>query len=1041
MTLSPTWIGLFEWSATICELAGHWFVQSTLLIAAGLLAGRLFANRGPAFASAIYRTTLVAAFLCPIVTWCLAQFGMTLGITALPELRVAAVELVAVTRMVEAPAAAPPVRTTPSAPREPAIAPLHGNDVASSAPDAMMSARGGMPAPERMPEAPVMAAVAQGPEAGAPEPAAAETAAAPEPFASAAPTVELVEVVEMVPTTVLRPWTALLVGFLAVSWLMITALFLLRVVFAHIHLLSLRRAAHPAPAEQQQICWQVAEKLGVWPPVVLTSPFVAGPCLAGVIRPAILLPDELPELPLATVFVHELAHLRRRDCLWNVVRQVVCAVLFFQPLAWRLSRRLEVSAEEVCDDHVVEHGADRGTYADILVSLAERTLLPASSAVVPLVTFRSLLGRRVARILDRTRRLSLSISLTALALILAGGLAATLGTGVLGPAGRGVPAGAEANEKSESIAAGERESATTSSDREADAAKADVATTTDGPATAAGAPTDDVELHYRGRVVDTDDKPVAGAKIFFHYWLQGAAPRGDLSPLAVTDADGAFDFSTKTSDFDPLSDNSRYLCGIVATAEGYGFAHGWSIAFETTGEARKHLPQQVLDHMKNYLQRDQLDEPPVLQLVRDDAPLVGQVVSIEGKPVPGARVRLHDVMLQDAAKGTANLDGWEQEARDPKARFYTLRNNHVPVEINTWQLPSIVHDVTADAEGRFTMRGVGRERVAELMISGPDIETSLVKTRTRGGEVLRIGGFRERGMGRIEASDTVYPHKFTFAAGPSKPITGRITDAETGAPIAGVRVSLGQVGTFMSFGKHDITSMTDADGRYRLEGLALDDSESIIVWPAAKSGYVPTGAPVKLALDKPAPEKDFQIRHGVWLRGQATDKATGRPIPGRVQYFARSNNPHLKSYPGLARSRISYEARSDAAGRFEMPIPPGPGIVTYMAMDHTRYRRGQGAELVSDGTGIGGTFAGKTYKTVPSMLIDSNEIILREINPSEGDQQVEVMLPIESGLDVYGKIVDAQGKPVVGGLVGNAVFNGAWYTHPIRDNTFHVEGY
>ena len=193
--------------------------------------------------------------------------------------------------------------------------------------------------------------------------------------------------------------------------------------------MRLRHSATVASEEQQRLCWQLAQAMGMRPPEVLRSPFISGPCLAGVRRPTILLPDELPAVPLATVFIHELAHLRRRDCLWNIARQAATAVLFFQPLMWWLSRRLETTAEEVCDDHVVEHGADRLSYADTLVSLAERTWLPTSTAVVPLVTFRSLLGRRAARILDRTRRLSLSISVTALCLVLMAGLMATLGTG------------------------------------------------------------------------------------------------------------------------------------------------------------------------------------------------------------------------------------------------------------------------------------------------------------------------------------------------------------------------------------------------------------------------------------------------------------------------------------------------------------------------------------------------------------------------------------------------------------------------------------
>ena len=106
------------------------------------------------------------------------------------------------------------------------------------------------------------------------------------------------------------------------------------------------------------------------------------------------------------MLIHELTHLRRGDSGWNLLRHAVRVVLFFQPLLWCLSRRMEEAAEEVCDDHVVHWGADRSVYADGLVRLAEQRSLPLST-VVPLVRFRSLLGRRVQRILDRSHRLSL----------------------------------------------------------------------------------------------------------------------------------------------------------------------------------------------------------------------------------------------------------------------------------------------------------------------------------------------------------------------------------------------------------------------------------------------------------------------------------------------------------------------------------------------------------------------------------------------------------------------------------------------------------
>ncbi len=123
MNLSPTWVWLLESAAGVCELAGHWFVQSALLIAAGLLAGRFFHRRGPAFTSVIYRTTLVAAIVCPLVTWALSMAGMTLGIAMLPEVRVARIEIVAVRRLVEPAAIAPTVLKSPDAAAATSIGP------------------------------------------------------------------------------------------------------------------------------------------------------------------------------------------------------------------------------------------------------------------------------------------------------------------------------------------------------------------------------------------------------------------------------------------------------------------------------------------------------------------------------------------------------------------------------------------------------------------------------------------------------------------------------------------------------------------------------------------------------------------------------------------------------------------------------------------------------------------------------------------------------------------------------------------------------
>jgi beta-lactamase regulating signal transducer with metallopeptidase domain len=63
---------------------------------------------------------------------------------------------------------------------------------------------------------------------------------------------------------------------------------------------------------------------------------IATPMTLGVFRPWILLPRAHrlwePEL-LRAVLLHELAHVRRRDCLVQWIPNIVCAVYWFNPLA------------------------------------------------------------------------------------------------------------------------------------------------------------------------------------------------------------------------------------------------------------------------------------------------------------------------------------------------------------------------------------------------------------------------------------------------------------------------------------------------------------------------------------------------------------------------------------------------------------------------------------------------------------------------------------------------------------------------------------
>ena len=64
-------------ASAVAAFAANWLLQSTLLIAAGLIVAWLARRRGAAVQSAIYRTTLAAIVVCPLATVLLSLNGVS----------------------------------------------------------------------------------------------------------------------------------------------------------------------------------------------------------------------------------------------------------------------------------------------------------------------------------------------------------------------------------------------------------------------------------------------------------------------------------------------------------------------------------------------------------------------------------------------------------------------------------------------------------------------------------------------------------------------------------------------------------------------------------------------------------------------------------------------------------------------------------------------------------------------------------------------------------------------------------------------------
>ena len=200
-------------------------------------------------------------------------------------------------------------------------------------------------------------------------------------------------------------WQALLL----IIWISGTIAILARVALGVIAVHWLARRTEPAEnAPWIRLACRLASDVGVSSRVrFLRSARATMPMACGIVRPSIVMPadaDGWPSERLRIVLLHELAHVKRRDCLTHVLAQMACALYWFNPLAWIAARHVRTERERACDDLVLATGTHGPDYADQLLEIARvmrAGRFPAVLAGASLaMAYRSQLEGRLMAILD-----------------------------------------------------------------------------------------------------------------------------------------------------------------------------------------------------------------------------------------------------------------------------------------------------------------------------------------------------------------------------------------------------------------------------------------------------------------------------------------------------------------------------------------------------------------------------------------------------------------------------------------------------------------
>lgn len=162
----------------------------------------------------------------------------------------------------------------------------------------------------------------------------------------------------------------------------------------------------PAPEQWRQHLGQLLEKLRIPRPVsLLESALVKVPVVVGVLKPAILVPvgmlTHLSAEQVESILLHELAHIRRRDYLFNFVQHVIDTLFFFNPALRWVSSLIRAERENCCDDIAIRETGSRRRLIEALVSFHEYGQT-ANACALGFAAKENQVVRRVRRIVDKT---------------------------------------------------------------------------------------------------------------------------------------------------------------------------------------------------------------------------------------------------------------------------------------------------------------------------------------------------------------------------------------------------------------------------------------------------------------------------------------------------------------------------------------------------------------------------------------------------------------------------------------------------------------
>jgi protocatechuate 3,4-dioxygenase beta subunit len=513
------------------------------------------------------------------------------------------------------------------------------------------------------------------------------------------------------------------------------------------------------------------------------------------------------------------------------------------------------------------------------------------------------------------------------------------------------------------------------------------------------------EMAITGQVLDPAGKAVPHAGVAAVVWTHQTPQTGQTIPRPAVwdqgkaDAQGRFRLKVRRPLALQFYQQRFYQIAVLAGAKGHGL--GW-----------------------HFLKFDAF-KPEVKVRLGPEQFLRGRLLDLQGLPVAATRVEV--IQVGKKAPSYERFSGGDgNESIHAYAGVYPIKQGQrirqwegeirffeAPEHLTAW--PS---RLTTDAQGRFTLRGIGRNQAVAFHVRAKD----------------RVAFQKLEFAPRKEER----PAEVNFSLTAAHLVVGKITDATTGKPLPGARVHLDTGGSFAppwplpadwkgrrglfgqgfapsSLGMHEVPGVdgqTDAQGRFSLNPYL---GNRFILTVSAPPGQAYLGLKRTLRWPKGVAQQtaNVALTPGVSVRGTVSDADSGKPVAqARVDFWSKAI-PIPKDFFDLPPDGVLYPGprKTDAKGAFELVVPAGPChlLINGPGSDYVLKKLAAKQVLVKEPDLLDWQFGGVWPGTKRFYYPDQWTALNLKVGAKPGPVKLTVLRsPV-----VKGRLIGPDGKPLV----------------------------